>query len=242
MISKSAGVFEDKSRAFGLYEPSLNELGFGTQFIDTDLDGVLELFVANGHVDDLRKIGRPYRMRAQLFRLRGRRFEVVDGQSVGPYFEKEWLGRAVARVDWNGDGLEDLIVGHLSDNSALLTNTTVDAGKSVSIRLCGVISNRDAIGTRIFARVGTRTFVRQLTAGDGYQASNDRQIVLGAGNADSIDEIRIDWPSGLMQSFEKIPTSRKYCLREGASLIEIPSRSTITLNPGLVIVPNPSDD
>ncbi|MGH7128628.1 MAG: FG-GAP repeat domain-containing protein, partial [Planctomycetaceae bacterium] len=86
-MNLSEGVYADRTRALGLNAPSLNVLGFGTQFLDVDLDGRLELFVSNGHVDDLRESGRPYRMPPQLFRWNGRRFLELDAAELGPYFE-----------------------------------------------------------------------------------------------------------------------------------------------------------
>ena len=126
-------------------------------------------------------------MQSQLFRWDGRQFLEVDGAEVGPYFEQKWLGRPVARLDWNRDGRDDLLVGHLEDDSALLTNTTPATGRFLSLKLFGVGSSRDAIGTTVRARFGDRTIVRQLTAGDGYQASNERRLILGLGQADAVD-------------------------------------------------------
>jgi hypothetical protein len=215
-VNTAPGFFEDRTRHAGLEVPSLNMLGFGTQFLDTDLDGRLEIFVANGHVDDLTKQNRPYRMPAQLFRPTGRgRFVELDRDRIGEYFEKDWLGRAVVRLDWNRDGREDLAIGHLYDAYALLTNATIGGGAHLSVRLVGVQSNRDAIGTTVFARVGSRTITRQLTAGDGYQCSNERRLVFGTSTSNCIDELTVRWPSGLIQKFADIPVPTRLCIREG---------------------------
>jgi tetratricopeptide (TPR) repeat protein len=212
------GFFEDRSRSAGLYSPSLNKLGFGTQFLDSDLDGRLELFVANGHVDDLRRAGRPYRMSPQLFGPVGRSFVEIEATSLGPYFQSERLGRAVARLDWNRDGQDDLIVGHLEDPCALLTNTTPDAGRFLSLKLFGTASSRDAIGTIVRATIGGRTLTRQLTAGDGYQASNERRIIIGTEAAAAIDRLTVRWPSGREQTFDDVASSQEAILVEGQSL------------------------
>ena len=217
-----AGAFEDRTRETGLHHSTLNDLGFGTQALDADLDGRLELFVANGHIDDFRKLGKPYRMPPRLFAWDGRRFVEVAASELGDYFRRQWLGRAVARIDWNRDGKDDLLVGHLYDESALLTNTTRESGRYLSIRLFGVQSNRDAIGTAVSARVGRRTIVRQLTAGDGYQASNERRLIIGAGSAAQVDELIVRWPSGTIQHFENIATSQELWLPEGRSLVSVP--------------------
>ena len=216
-INTAPGFFDDQTRRYGLEAPSINMLGFGTQFLDADLDGRLELFVSNGHVDDLGRYNRPYPMPPQLFGLDGNRhFVDLPKNRLGPYFEKNWLGRAVARIDWNRDGRDDLVVGHLHDPVALLTNTTAAVGRHLSLRLFGVQSNRDAIGTTVEARVGSRSIVRQLTAGDGYQCSNERRLVFGAGSAVQIDELIIRWPSGLVQRLVDVAVPAEVWLREGS--------------------------
>lgn len=217
-LSEPAGGYGDRTRAMGMHAHSLDTLGFGTQFLDVDLDGRLEVFVANGHIDDLRRHGRPYKMPAQLFRLDAQRFVPVTAAEVGPYFQQSWLGRSVARLDWNRDGREDLVVGHLGDPSSLLTNTSPEAGGFLALRLVGVASNRDAIGATVEVRCGSRVIIRQLTAGDGYQASNERRLVIGVGRADKIDQLTVRWPSGTVQQFEDLAASQEFTLVEGRAL------------------------
>ncbi len=208
-------VYEDQTRRLGLHEPTLNFLGFGTQCFDVDLDGRLELFVANGHVDDLRAYGRPYAMRPQLFWFDGHRFREVSPEGLGAYFSGEWLGRAAARLDWNRDGREDLVVGHLEAETALLTNTTPESGAFVTLQLVGVDSDRDATGTTITLRAGGRTLTRQLTAGDSYHSCNQRLLTIGLGTAKAIEELTVRWPSGTVQRIEGVSLSRELILVEG---------------------------
>src|SRR5690606_14344073 len=115
LADEEGAFFTDFTSQAGLREPTWNVLGFGTQFLDADLDGRLELFVTNGHLQDLRRFGRPYRMAPHLYAVRAGRAEQVPARQIGPYFEQEWLGRSAARIDWNRDGREDLLVGHLED-------------------------------------------------------------------------------------------------------------------------------
>ena len=213
-LNQAQGFYTDRTRELGLHAPTMNVLGFGTQFVDADLDGRLELFVANGHMDDLRVLGKPYKMQPHLYRFDRGRYVRVGADDLGSYFQQQWLGRSVARLDWNRDGRTDLVVSHLADQAALLTNITEDAGHFLSLRLFGVESNRDAVGTTAIVRVGKRTLVRQVTAGSGYQASNDRQIVFGVGDAETVDELVIRWPSGQTQSYEHIPTPQELWLIE----------------------------
>ncbi|XZE54141.1 FG-GAP-like repeat-containing protein [Planctomycetaceae bacterium SH139] len=200
-ISQGPNLFADKTRALGLHNPSLNVLGFGAQFLDLNLDGQAELFVANGHIDDLSRNNRPYTMPAQLFTQQPGGFREVIAKNSGDYFQQQWLGRAVARLDWNRDGREDLLVGHLYDSSRLLENQTTAVGNYVAIKLVGTTSSRDAIGARVKVSGNGIERFGQLTSGDGYQARNEAQLVFGLGELTSVEQLEISWPSGRRESF-----------------------------------------
>jgi len=211
--------FEDARRRFGLREPSLFQLGFGAQFLDADLDGRPDLVVANGHIEDFSDRGVPYRMRPQFFRNRdGTVFDELHSDSVGPFFGRELLGRGLARLDWNGDGKEDFAISHLDGPAALLTNVTQPAGHFLALRLVGTRCARDAIGTSVSCAAGGRVVTRQLTAGDGYMASNERQLVFGLGEADRVERLTIHWPSGREEIYNDLPADRHYLAIEGRPL------------------------
>lgn len=215
-LGRGSGLYEDATRKLGLHDASQNVLGFGTQFIDIDLDGQMELVVANGHIDDLRRKERPYRMPTQLFRMNSGRFQLVDGAGVGPYFGASWLGRSVAKCDWNRDGRMDLLIGHLYDPSKLLTNTTPTQAHYLAVRLVGVRSSRDAIGAVVRLRVGNQWFAQQMVAGDGYQCSNEKVLLFGLGQSSRVDKIEVQWPSGGREVFMGGQVDQERLLIEGA--------------------------
>lgn len=205
-------TFVDETQNYQLREPSMRTLGWGTQFIDAELDGRPDLVVANGHIDDYRFQGTPFHMRPQFFSNRGTRFaEVLD---AGPFFQSEQLGRGLSRLDWNRDGREDFAVSRLFEPAALVTNQTPDVGHYLAVRLVGGLS-RDAIGAEVRLTAGGRTLVKQMTAGDGFAASNQRQLVFGLGDAESIEEIRIRWPGGAEEAFRAIPSDSEALFVEG---------------------------
>ena len=215
MYSQSPGhFFRDDTLRSGLHQPGLAVLGFGTQFLDGELDGLPDLIVTNGHVENID--GVPYHMRPQYFGNLGHgRFDEFSADSLGPFFSGRYLGRGLARVDWNRDGREDAVVSHLGAPVALLTNQTTGAGHFLTLRLRGVYSERDAIGATVRLRAGDHTWYQQLTAGDGYQASNERQLVFGLGGAAHVDEVVVTWPSGIRQSFENLSADLQIVVVEG---------------------------
>jgi tetratricopeptide (TPR) repeat protein len=211
------GIFEDVSLRGRLRQPSLKKLGFGTQFLDADLDGQLDLVVANGHIDNFSQDGRTeYRMQPQFFANQGQaEFREVYPQTLGPYFDRKVLGRSLARLDWNADGLEDFVVTHLDAEVALLENTTQDIGNYVVLKLRGVQSSRDAIGTVVQVETDNLRLTRQLTAGDGFQASNQRVLTFGLGKDEFIRKMTVNWPSGRSDQFSMVRANTRWIIIEG---------------------------
>jgi tetratricopeptide (TPR) repeat protein len=215
-VAQPGGFFVDRTRSAGLRTASFLLLGFGTQFLDADLDGRPDLVLTNGHIDDLRSLGEPFEMPPQFFSNRGDgRFQELPAKSLGGYFQKTWRGRGLARLDWDRDGREDFVVSHIDAPAALVTNQTRSGAKSLRIQLRGTRASRDAIGTTVRITLGKRVFVQQLTAGDGYQASNQRQLVFGLGAAPHADAIEVRWPNGSKQAFGRMASGSELLIIEG---------------------------
>lgn len=209
-------LFNDRIRQSYLHDPGFLMEGWGAQFMDVDADGLLDLVVANGHLDDYPHSDGFNRMPTQVFRNIGRgRFAEVPETSLGPYFEKRYLGRALARLDWNRDGRTDFCVTHVHSPFALLTNQTKQAGHTLVVHLRGTASARDAIGTTVTIGGGDDSWTQQLTAGDGFSASNDRKLMFGLGAADSVDKLTIKWPSGREETFTGLAANTEMLFVEG---------------------------
>ncbi|MCA9047492.1 MAG: CRTAC1 family protein, partial [Planctomycetaceae bacterium] len=222
-VSRDGTSFEDRSRSSGLEDLSLPLLGFGTRFIDADGDSSPELFIANGHVDDLRSEAKPYRMLPQLLRTDGTRFLPIAAESAGDYFLQPHLGRAAAVIDWNRDLCPDLVVGHLDEAYALLKNDSPGTRQAVTVTFSATNSARDAFGTRVVWTAGASRLTHQLMAGDGYQTSSQKLLFLNRPESEKSGRLRVEWPSGRVQSVETLPGSRQIILREGCeSVFEIP--------------------
>lgn len=212
------GFWRDRSNQLGLSEPSMNLLGFGTQWADFDNHGNLELIVTNGHVDRVNLDDVAYRMPGQLFwRDDIGRWEQWGRAELGDYFTRDHLGRSLVIVDANRDGRCDVAISHLDDPAALLINETRDAGRSIGLQLIAIDSPRDAIGARVTASVGARRFAAQLTAGDGYMSSNERRIHLGCGERKTAEEVTVVWPSGRTEAIGELASGHDYIVVEGSA-------------------------
>ncbi|MBC8355370.1 MAG: VCBS repeat-containing protein [Planctomycetes bacterium] len=214
------GLFRDEIADSQLQQATFPVLGWGTQFVDVELDGISDLLVTNGHVHDPWVKETPYYMQPQLFRGDGvGHFEEVPSDQLGNYFEGKYLGRAMARLDWNRDGLEDVCIGHLDSPVALLSNETVKHGHWLSLSLVGVHSDRDAVGSIVEVKHGGHTAITQLTAGDGFQCSNERRLVIGLGNDAVVDDLQIKWRSGNVQTFNDLSADRELIIVEGTDRV-----------------------
>ncbi len=210
------GTWFDRTSSLGLAQPSMNMLAFGTEWLDADNSGSLELLVANGNVDDFSHQGHPLRMPPQFF-VRGAdgRWQASEDVELGDYFQRRVVGRAVVTLDVNRDGRQDAIITHLYDPVAALVNATETDSPSIRVFLKGRQSSRDAIGAILNATVGGETRVVQLTGGDGFQCSNERCLTLGLGDAESAEDVTIDWPSGESDAIGELRGGADYLIVQG---------------------------
>ncbi|MBM79321.1 MAG: RNA-binding protein [Planctomycetaceae bacterium] len=193
----SNSLFQDVSHIRGLAADSMPWVGWGTAFADFDLDGGLDLMVTNGHTDsNLIDIGRDstYDEPALVWKKSGSRFAIVQS-GLGEYFSKNHVGRALVLVDLDNDGDQDVVVGHQDDQPAVLLNTSEQKRKVVRLRLVGVDSNRDAIGTRLVLRAGDETVHHQIMGGGSYLSGHDLRASFAVPEVDQV-VLEVRWPSG----------------------------------------------
>jgi tetratricopeptide (TPR) repeat protein len=214
-LNQGALLFIDATRQARLDVATRANLGFGTQAVDLDLDGAFELFVANGHIDDFRFRGEPWKMKPQLFYNLGGALFADASRRAGEYFSGDYLGRGVVRLDWDRDGLPDVVVVHQDRPVALLHNECPAPGNRLTLTLRGVDSNRDAIGTRITWTCGQTNRIHEVCGGDGYFATNDRQVILGVGSATTVDRLIVRWPGGRIDEWTDLPVNSQLTLIEG---------------------------
>ena len=207
--SKNLG-FRERSAATGISGPSLPMLGWGTHFVDYDLDGDLDLSVMNGHVypqADLPGTDTRYAQEDQLYRNTGDgRFAIAKLSDAPPA-----VSRASAWADLDGDGDVDLVGLQVDGQVRVLLNSAASAeghGHWLLVRLRARAGNRDGIGARVVAEWKGGSRRAEIRTSGGYQSSVPAEAHFGLGSIDRIDRLVVRWPSGREQVLEGVAVDR----------------------------------
>ncbi|MEZ6064642.1 MAG: FG-GAP-like repeat-containing protein [Planctomycetaceae bacterium] len=219
--STAEGGYEDQAEQRGVGNASRPVLGFGTQFLDVDLDGDLDLFQANGHIDDFTETGAGYAMPPQLLRNGGQGdFTEATLQEWLTADKPQWIGRAVARGDWNRDGRDDLFISRLREPAVLLENQAIPEQRSITLRFVGA-RDRDAIGTIVRVVAPTSLSTHQVIGGGGYAATNSMDLVVGIGQAEQVS-LEVDWRGGQQSVLSNIAAGASVLIVEGHGAYDVP--------------------
>jgi len=209
--------FQPVSTTLGINAISGLYVGWGTAFLDADLDGDLDIFVSNGHVIR-HPLTAPLRQLPLTLESRdGERFGNVSEQA-GHYTSTPHMGRGLAISDLDHDGDPDLIVSHTNEPAAVLENRSISQGKWIGFRLIGTTSARDAHGTIVRATLTKHPeLVVQVKSGSSYASSHDLTQIIGLGITDDVSNVSVQWPSGIVTSLHKPSSGIVHPIIEHAS-------------------------
>lgn len=203
--------FQDVTGLVGLNAPTLPYLGFGTVMTDFNQDGHEDIFVTHGHIDDWRNQGDLYQMIPQLFSFEGPRF-VECTSKAGDFFAHEYIGRGVAKGDFDGDGDWDLAVVHQNAPTAILRNDSA-RGNWLKLRLIAK-ANRRGWGTRVTLEQGETKFFQELAGGTSYASAHESALIFGVGQSSAPVRLVIRWPDGDIETVEGVALNRAITLRQ----------------------------
>jgi len=218
-VNNGKGLFEDRTIAAGLSAASFPFTAFGTNWIDYDNDGWLDLFVVNGAVltiESLARKGDPYPLHQpnQVFRnQKGKKFIDVTPRA-GKDIALSEVSRGAAFGDIDNDGDIDVLVCNNNGPVRLFRNDTGHLKKWLGLRLMMKLKDsnkmRDMPGTRVgLNRKGKPTLWRRVQTGGSYCSTNDPRIVFGLDEDDKVESIDIFWPDGTKETWQK-PIPMKY--------------------------------
>jgi len=205
------GQFQDVTAEAGLSALTSHSTAWGAGIFDFDNDGYKDLFTANSDILDnaMELAHRPYALPNRVFRNKGGlAFEDVSAKA-GASFSIAAPHRSAAFGDLNNDGKIDVVVAVLNGPPEIWMNRSGAQNGSgqnhwIILKLVGVKSNRDGLGTRIKVTTSLGTQYNQATTAVGFNSSSDKRVHFGLGSATAITSIELTWPSGIRQVLKNV--------------------------------------
>lgn len=215
------GLFVDEAPRSTVGRASLLRLAFGVFFFDYDLDGWLDLFAANGHIEEEIARVQPKVTYAQpplLFRNLGRgRFEEVT-MRLGPDLQKPLVARGAAWADYDRDGDLDILMTSNHGPAVLYRNDAVPKGHHwVGFRLVGRRANRSAAGAVVRIETASGRQWAMVKSGSSYCSASDLVVHFGLGRDSEIRSVEIEWPGGGRQRLTGVAAGRHHVIEEPPS-------------------------
>ena len=216
------GLFIDRAAVSKVGRPSLLTLTFGLFLFDVDLDGDLDLFAANGHVQpeiEATQEGIAYAEPPHLFLNRGDGIFEDAAPAVGGPLAQPIVARGAAYADYDRDGDLDVLVTENNGPAHLWRNDLPDRS-FLQVHTVGAESNRDGIGARLVAVVDGRRMERRVRTGSSFLAQSEKTATFGLGGADVVDSLVVEWPSGQVDRFADVEANQRVSVIEASRALE----------------------
>lgn len=218
---QSGKFFEDRAAISKIGRPSLMTLTFGLFLFDVDLDGDLDLFTANGHVQvgiELTQDGIYYRQPCHLFINDGEGYFTDVAPKLGAPLATPIVGRGAAFADFDKNGTLDILITENGGSVHLYRNDT-KINNYVRINVKSISSNRDGLSTRLVATTKNKRMERLVRTGSSFMSQSEKTVTFGLGNENSIDSLFVYWPNGLIELYENIPSNQESTILEQNSVL-----------------------
>lgn len=212
--------FIDIAPSSTLGRASLLSLTFGLFFFDYDLDGLEDIFVANGHIEpDIARI-QPQVTYAQaplVFHNEGRgQFREV-GKPLG--FTRRLVARGAAYADIDNDGYLDILLITNGGAAYLFRNASTSTNNALRIKTVGTRSNRNGVGAVVRVTSQNGTTWQTVRSGSSYCSQSELTLTFGLGHATEAQSVEIIWPSGQRDTLKNLKASATYTIEEGGKIL-----------------------
>jgi len=210
------GQFEDVTGNSGITTLSGRLTAWGTGIFDFDNDGRKDLFAAGAAIlDNAPEVEhKPFALPDKIFRNVGHfTFEDAGG---GGDLAVPMPHRGAAFGDLNNDGKIDVAVNVLNGPPQILINRSRNKNHWIILRLVGVKSNRDGLGTKVKITTNLGVQYNAATTTVGYNSSSDKRVYFGIGDAVVVDRIELRWPSGIRQVLTNVKADQILTVKESA--------------------------
>ena len=216
-----SGLFTDEASASGIGKLSAQSLTFACFFFDYDLDGMLDIFAANGHVSDDISVVQPnvkYAQPPHLFRNRGRKkFEEVTAK-LGRALTRAIVGRGAAYGDIDNDGDLDLLLTTNNGPARLLRNDNANQNDLLRLKTIGAKSNRNGIGAKVVVKTSKgKTLYGMVRTGSSYCSQSEMPLTFGLGKPEEgvLLTLEISWPGNQKETIANIKPNQFVIVQEG---------------------------
>ncbi len=210
--------FRFHTTAAGIAAIGQGYVGWGTGFIDFDLDGWEDLFVSNGHaLHHARSEGVTRRQRPVLLLNQGNGKFLPAPKRIGVYGQVDHMGRGVGFVDLDNDGRVDVVISHINEPITVLRNISGAENRWLGVQLIGA-GHADVVAAKVVLEAGGRKQTRFAKGGGSYASSSDRRLVFGLGKTEKIDRVTVTWPDGKQQEWTGLGCDHYHVLMQGQKL------------------------